>query len=324
MKIRNSRPIRTALALIVSAMPLTSSAQPSIETATEARPITVRTEGVTSGEWTTDWKAAVEAASKSDAPILIYFSGSGWCSVCAFAEEEIFSRDAWRDYAKDKLVLVNADKPAAEMYGAPEARGPAAELRKRFEVSSYPQFVVLESDGRETLSQFGLQRDAGLFDFIASVGGALRRRGGTADKLFAGKAQQSRRQEYIALVKRLGEEKDKLDKWLAQRPPANESNKERFRAMMDAINGIESQIQTAEAERMVARLGESAEHKGSVVTDLGASEEYVTKLEELKTARQELRKWLCGKPLPTEANLARYQEMTQRLDQALAAVRALD
>lgn len=43
--------------------------------------------------------------------ILLNFSGSDWCGPCIRLHKEIFNSEAFAAYAKDQLVLLNADFP---------------------------------------------------------------------------------------------------------------------------------------------------------------------------------------------------------------------
>jgi thioredoxin-related protein len=44
-------------------------------------------------------------------PVLLIFSGSDWCSPCIRFEKKILSDAVFQDFAKQNLVLLNADFP---------------------------------------------------------------------------------------------------------------------------------------------------------------------------------------------------------------------
>lgn len=61
--------------------------------------------------WLHNFDSAKVQARAEGKYILLNFSGSDWCIPCMKMEQDIFSSQAFLDYAKDNLVLVNADFP---------------------------------------------------------------------------------------------------------------------------------------------------------------------------------------------------------------------
>src|SRR5438309_1122403 len=66
---------------------------------------------ISSAEWLTDFSKAKKEASESKKIILLNFSGSDWCGPCIRLKKEIFDSEAFKSYAADHLVLLNADFP---------------------------------------------------------------------------------------------------------------------------------------------------------------------------------------------------------------------
>ena len=61
--------------------------------------------------WLTNLDKAKQTAKTEHKLILLNFSGSDWCIPCMKLRTDIFNSDAFMQYAKDNLVLVNADFP---------------------------------------------------------------------------------------------------------------------------------------------------------------------------------------------------------------------
>jgi thioredoxin-related protein len=61
--------------------------------------------------WLNNLNKAEQLAKTENKLILLNFSGSDWCIPCIKLRNDIFNSDAFTQYAKDKLVLVNADFP---------------------------------------------------------------------------------------------------------------------------------------------------------------------------------------------------------------------
>ena len=61
--------------------------------------------------WETDFTRAKQLAREEHKFILLSFSGSDWCGPCIRLHKEVFENDAFSQYAKEHLVLLNADFP---------------------------------------------------------------------------------------------------------------------------------------------------------------------------------------------------------------------
>jgi thioredoxin-related protein len=61
--------------------------------------------------WFTDFGKAKTEAITENKYILVNFSGSDWCGPCIRLHKEIFESESFTNFAKNNLVLVNADFP---------------------------------------------------------------------------------------------------------------------------------------------------------------------------------------------------------------------
>jgi thioredoxin-related protein len=61
--------------------------------------------------WETDFEKAKQKAAAEHRYILLNFSGSDWCGPCINLHREIFEAAAFKEFAENNLVLVNADFP---------------------------------------------------------------------------------------------------------------------------------------------------------------------------------------------------------------------
>lgn len=99
--------------------------------------------------WSTDFEQAKKTAAEKKLPILMDFSGSDWCIWCKRLDSEVFSQKAFRDYAKDNLVLFLADFPIGAQQ-AEELHKQNLKLQSRYRVSSYPTVILVNAQGEET------------------------------------------------------------------------------------------------------------------------------------------------------------------------------
>ena len=101
--------------------------------------------GAASG-WEDNFDKAAEKAKQEGKYLLVDFSGSDWCGWCIKLDEEVFSKKAFKDYAKDNLVLSIVDFPRRKELGAKDkARNEA--LAKKHGVRGFPTVLVMSPDG---------------------------------------------------------------------------------------------------------------------------------------------------------------------------------
>lgn len=98
--------------------------------------------------WETDFEKAKAKAKAENKHILIDFSGSDWCGWCVKLDKEVFSKDAFKAYAKENLVLVLADFPRDKSGQSAKLQAQNDKLAKEFGVRSFPTVFVLDSAGK--------------------------------------------------------------------------------------------------------------------------------------------------------------------------------
>ena len=97
--------------------------------------------------WQTDFTKALEEATENNKPVLINFTGSDWCGWCIKLDEEVFSQDAFQQFADNNLVLVEIDFPRKKEQ--PEGlKVQNEELAEKYGIRGFPTILVLSSDGK--------------------------------------------------------------------------------------------------------------------------------------------------------------------------------
>jgi thioredoxin-related protein len=99
--------------------------------------------------WSTDFEQAKKIAAEKKLPILMDFSGSDWCTWCQRLDAEVFAQKAFKDYAKESLVLFIADFPMRAKQ-ADELRKQNLKLQSNYRVAGYPTVVLVNAQGEET------------------------------------------------------------------------------------------------------------------------------------------------------------------------------
>ena len=105
--------------------------------------------------------------------VLLDFTGSDWCSWCIKFDEEVLSTGKFRDYAAKRLALVNVDFPDSKPQ-SDEVKKANQDLKNKFNVTGFPTFVLLDSNGSELGRQVGY-REGGPNAFIAELEGFSKR-----------------------------------------------------------------------------------------------------------------------------------------------------
>jgi len=106
--------------------------------------------------WETDFAKAKEKAKAENKHILIDFSGSDWCGWCIKLDKEVFSKDEFKAYAADNLVLMLADFPSDKSKQSDELQKQNDKLAKDFGVRGFPTVFILSPEGK-TIAKTGYQ-----------------------------------------------------------------------------------------------------------------------------------------------------------------------
>ncbi len=106
--------------------------------------------------WETDFEKASAKAKAEGKHILINFSGSDWCGWCIKLEKEVFSKEAFKAYAKENLILVLADTPRDDSKQSSGLKKQNKALKEKFSVSGFPTVIILSPAGK-AVAQTGYQ-----------------------------------------------------------------------------------------------------------------------------------------------------------------------
>jgi len=96
--------------------------------------------------WIDDLEKAKVQAKAENKKILLDFTGSDWCGWCKKLDAEVFSQQAFKDYAAKHLVLVEVDFPHS--FQLPEATKKQNDaLAKKFSIQGYPTIIITSASG---------------------------------------------------------------------------------------------------------------------------------------------------------------------------------
>ncbi|QYK53137.1 MAG: redoxin domain-containing protein [Fimbriimonadaceae bacterium] len=109
--------------------------------------------------WSANWEAAKAQSLQTGKPILANFTGSDWCPYCIRLEEEVFTTEEFKSWAKEKVILLEVDFPQGKKL--PEKITKQNEqLAREYGVSAFPSILFLDGNG-DVLGNSGYLRDPG-------------------------------------------------------------------------------------------------------------------------------------------------------------------
>lgn len=117
--------------------------------------------------WQDNYEKALGQAKAEKKLVLLDFTGSDWCGWCIKMDKDVFSQRKFKDYAKDKLVLLEVDFPQGKNLSR-ATREQNEKLKSKYQVQGFPTFVVLDSSGNR-LKEFVGYQQGGPEAFIAEL-----------------------------------------------------------------------------------------------------------------------------------------------------------
>lgn len=154
--------------------------------------------------WTQDFEAAKTTAAKEKKDLLIDFTGSDWCGWCIKLNEEVFSKDAFRNVVPNDFVLVEIDFPQDESKITPEIKKQNEGLQEKYGIQGFPTIILADAAGRP-YAKTGYE-EGGPEKYVAHL--ATLREAKTARDAAFGKAAQA---EGLDKAKLLAEGLAKID-----------------------------------------------------------------------------------------------------------------
>ena len=96
--------------------------------------------------WLTNFEKALKIAKEKQKPLLVDFTGSDWCGWCIRLDKEVFSKDEFKSFAKENLVLVEIDFPRKNNQDS-FLKKQNNRLKRKYEIRGFPTIVLLDFNG---------------------------------------------------------------------------------------------------------------------------------------------------------------------------------
>jgi thioredoxin-related protein len=122
--------------------------------------------------WQQSFEKAQELAKSNQKPILIFFTGSDWCSPCKMLVADFFESDKFKVLADKEFVLYEADTPRNRDLVTKSQKSDNRRLKNKYDISSYPTIIITDEKGKllGKMKGYNLMRNTNYhYSFIDAV-----------------------------------------------------------------------------------------------------------------------------------------------------------
>lgn len=92
-------------------------------------------------EWHSRIEDAFRISKESNKPIFAFFTGSDWCGWCHKLQRDVFAKQAFKNWATDKVVLLELDFPRSKQL-PDQLKQQNQSLQQFFKVSGFPTIWI--------------------------------------------------------------------------------------------------------------------------------------------------------------------------------------
>jgi len=103
--------------------------------------------------WMVDMDEAFAASKEQGKPIMANFTGSDWCGWCKRLTASVFSKDEFKEWAEDNVILLELDFPRRTQIPA-KYKQQNANMQRALKVSGYPTIWVFNLDKNADTGQY--------------------------------------------------------------------------------------------------------------------------------------------------------------------------
>ena len=95
-------------------------------------------------KWHTSFDEASALSRKEGKPIFAFFTGSDWCGWCTRLKANVFSKDDFKKWANESVILLELDFPRRTQL-PPKVMQQNRELAQLFKVKGYPTVWIFNA-----------------------------------------------------------------------------------------------------------------------------------------------------------------------------------
>lgn len=98
--------------------------------------------------WSTDYQSALQQAQRENKALLLFFTGSNWCTWCNRLEQEVLDRPECLQTLTPYFVFVKLDYQRPNVSLSPQLVQQTEALKRKYDVTRYPTVVVINAQER--------------------------------------------------------------------------------------------------------------------------------------------------------------------------------
>lgn len=110
--------------------------------------------------WLTNYEEAVDKAKSSSKPLILFFTGSDWCSWCTKLDKEVFETQEFVNLAGNQFIFLKLDFPLNHPLTTQQTNQ-NKQLQKKYDVRSFPTLVILDPTGQQQIGHTGYRIGGG-------------------------------------------------------------------------------------------------------------------------------------------------------------------
>lgn len=93
--------------------------------------------------WLTSYEEGVNQSKASGKPMILFFTGSDWCSWCHKLDNEVLNTPEFAQEVGNKFIFVRVDFPINSTL-PPQEVAQNKQLQKKFDIKGFPTIVILD------------------------------------------------------------------------------------------------------------------------------------------------------------------------------------
>lgn len=105
--------------------------------------------------WLTNYEEAVKQSKEQAKPLLLFFTGTGWCPACAKLEEEVLHTYEFAESSGNQFIFMKLDFPQDKNFADPQTSSQNRLLLKKFDVRSFPTIILFDAQNQRQIGITG-------------------------------------------------------------------------------------------------------------------------------------------------------------------------
>lgn len=110
--------------------------------------------------WQTNYQEALNQSKSDGRPVLLFFTGSDWCSWCHKLEDEVLNTSDFAQTVGDSFIFVKIDFP---LYSQQDAQVKAQNklIQQKYNVRSFPSIIIVDGKQDKQMGSTGYRPGGG-------------------------------------------------------------------------------------------------------------------------------------------------------------------